>query len=588
MLSSHRTGAGGKDKDSEALGVVVRGLRVNRTLGALAALASRIHREARCAILVLENDQLHVAAEHALWPEDQKIVAQLITLKGVHAITEFASNEEINVRPLVTQSAELIGWVTIFGTDSLEFGLDEKELEEICWIATLAIEQKHLLEEIAYQAHHDALTRIWNRVWMEEEIERVVSSQISSDEYVGLAQIGIDSFRVINDVLGHHVGNELLRQIANRLSCSMQPSFSLARGSGDEFMVLMPGLHPAEQGAVSEDLLTPFREAFQIGDHELAIRATVGITSIPLGRCSAAELQSQSNIALHHAKKRARGRAVSFDTSMITVPPERLVMQQHLRFASQKREFQVYYQPQIELATGNLVGVEALLRWHHPSLGFISPGTFIPIAEELGIIDEIGEWALEESMRYISEWDEAALGPLRLAVNVSAVQFSRGDFASLVSKRLRTSHIKPENLELEITESALMTNFEHALRQLKLLRSLGTAIAIDDFGTGHSSLAYLQQLPVQRLKIDRMFVREIPTADGRPPLIASIIQMCHALGLSVIAEGVESADQALALAGMNCEEIQGFLVSRPLPGNALKAWATERAERRRFQLNAGW
>ena len=328
--------------DSEAPGMVVRGLPVDRTLGALAALASRMQRANRCAILVLEDSAIKIAAEHGLQPADRTLLHGLTAFSDTHTIAEFALAHSIDLRALVTQAAELIGWVALFGSEPLDQGFDEKELEEVCWIATLAIEQKHLLEEVAYQAHHDALTHLWNRVWMDEEIDRVFGTLARVEGYVGLAQIGIDSFRVINDVLGHQVGNELLRQIAGRLSASLRPSFSLARGSGDEFMVLMPGVSPSEQLAVSHDLLKPFEEAFQIGDHELIVRATVGVTAIALGTCTAAELQSQSNIALHYAKRRARGRIVSFEPSMMTVPPERLVMEQHMRFASHKREFQLY------------------------------------------------------------------------------------------------------------------------------------------------------------------------------------------------------------------------------------------------------
>ena len=263
---------------------------------------------------------------------------------------------------------------------------------------------------------------------------------------------------------------------------------------------------------------------------------------------------------------------------MIVTPPERLAMEKHLRFALQKREFELYYQPQIHTPTGELTGVEALLRWKHSSVGFISPATFIPIAEELGIIDEIGDWVIGEAIRWLEFCHESGLNLGRVAVNVSALQFSSGNFASSVAKRLRTARIKPEHLELEITEGAVMTNFEHGLRQLEILRSLGVTTALDDFGTGHSSLAYLQQLPIHRLKIDRMFVKDIVSRDERPPLLYTIIQMGRALGCSVIAEGVETAEQALALSAMRCDDVQGFFFSKPLPAKDLLKWALARAE----------
>jgi EAL domain-containing protein (putative c-di-GMP-specific phosphodiesterase class I) len=254
-------------------------------------------------------------------------------------------------------------------------------------------------------------------------------------------------------------------------------------------------------------------------------------------------------------------------------------MEKHLRFALQKREFELYYQPQVDLASGDLKGVEALLRWKHASLGFISPATFVPLAEEIGIIEEIGEWVLIEAVRQREAWRKDGLAQLRMAVNVSALQFARMDFASQVAKRLRHSRIEPHELELEITETALMTDFEHGARQIKLLRSLGVQIALDDFGTGHSSLAYLQQLPIDRLKIDRMFVKDITTSDERPALLSSIIQMGLSLGCAVIVEGVETVEQALALSAMSCEEAQGFLFAKPLAPVDLMKWIADRASR---------
>ena len=560
------------------LKMVAGGAPLAATLQAIAAICAQTRRDMRFGILMLENERLSLAADHNLSGEDQFVLNRLSSQPPTLALAHLKGHSSVYVKLLITPASELIGALVAFGLHQPfdEAALD-RELNEVCWMATLAIEQKHLSEELAYRVHHDALTHLWNRVWMEEEIYRVLTFASRREASIGLAILGVDRFRIINDVLGSQVGNELLCQIAGRIASRMAPSFSLARGSGDEFMVLMPDVSAPEQVDLSSrEFLRCFDECFQIGDHELAIKARIGSTIVKASACTVTELEGQAYTALRYAKKQDRGKVVAFDPSMIRVPPERLVMEQHLRFALQKREFEVYYQPQINLVSGRMVGAEALLRWKHPALGFISPAVFIPLAEEIGLIEEIGDWVLDQVIRQCQEWRKSGLSHIRVAVNVSALQFARVDFGTSIAQKLQSSQIEPSSLELEITESAIMTNFEHGLRQMNILRSLGVTLAIDDFGTGHSSLAYLQQLPIQRLKIDRMFVKEITTRAGRPPLLASIVQMARALGLSSIAEGAETAEQVSALLALDCEEVQGFVFSKPLPANDFFEWAMRR------------
>jgi diguanylate cyclase (GGDEF)-like protein len=560
---------------SGVLGMLAQGFPVSRTLQAVAAVAARIQHNARCAILVIKDDRLAIAAECGLTVADRHLLNQLCALPGTAALDTFGVQHCADVRQLVTHAAELIGALIVFGlTRSADNDKTASQLDQVCAIATVAIEQRHLTEELSYRAHHDPLTHLWNRVWIEEETARTLEAALETGRSTGLVLIGIDSFRMINEVLGTKAGNELLRQVAARLLDALDTGLLLARGSGDEFIILMPNLTSAERvNSFASQLLAWFDKPFEIGSHELLVRASIGTAFAVPGECDADELQNRADTALRYAKKQTRGRTSGFNASMVTTPPERLAMEKHLRFALQKREFELYFQPQVHVPTGKLLGVEALLRWKHASLGFISPVSFVPMAEEIGIIDEIGDWVLGEAIRSLERWQRSGLENLRVAVNVSALQFSKGDFANAVAKRLRSTPIKPEDLELEITESAVMTNFEQGLRQIKLLRSLGVKIALDDFGTGHSSLAYLQKLPIQRLKIDRMFVKNITSSDDRPPLLSSIIQMGRALGYAVIAEGVETAEQALALSAMQCEEIQGFLISTPMPAKDLLLWA---------------
>ena len=560
------------------LRMVAGGASITSALQAIAALCAGSHRNFRFGILLLENECLTLVADGNLLGEDRLTLSQLSSQPPTSALAQLGRYPFIYVKPLITPTSELTGALVAFGLRYFsDKAMLQRELDDVCWMATLAIEQKHLSEELAYRVHHDALTHLWNRVWMEEEIHRVLTLAMRRDANVGLAILGVDRFRIINDVLGSQVGNELLCQIAERIANRIPPSFSLARGGGDEFMVLMPDVSAPEQvDAISCELLGCFDESFQIGDHELVIKASIGSATMQAVACTAAELEGQAYTALRYAKKRARGKMVAFQPSMIRVPPERLVMEQHLRFAQQKREFEIYYQPQVNLASGCLVGVEALLRWKHPALGFISPAVFIPLAEEIGLIEEIGDWVLDQAIKQYREWRDSGLSGMRVAVNVSALQFARSDFGESIGQKLESAQIPPGGFELEITESAVMTNFEHGLRQMKILRGFGVTLAIDDFGTGHSSLAYLQRLPIQRLKIDRMFVKEIAQKGEKPPLLASILQMARALGLATVAEGAETAEQVSVLCDLACEEVQGFFFAKPMPAADFLNWVKQR------------
>ena len=565
---------------SDALRLLAHGSPLGRTLEAAATVAASIQDGVGCCILLVSDDRLSLAAAHGVGDADQQLLRRLCHYSLNDCLAALQQDRQAEVRLLVTAAAELIGAVVLFGPADWRLTADSGErpfasrLDEVCAISMLAIEGKNLVDELYFRAHHDALTRTWNRLWMEQQVMRVLDEATDRGCSTGLMLIGIDSFRTINDVLGSQVGNDVLREIAFRLSEVLRPEWSLARCGGDEFLVLLPDLvGPDELAMHARNLLTLFQQPFEIGDHELFVRATIGTSISGPGESGGEELQNRAESALRHGKRCARSRVTSFSDSIVSTPPGRREMERHLRFALQKREFELFYQPQIQLSTGKLLGAEALLRWRHPSLGFISPAIFVPIAEQIGIIDEIGAWVLSEAIRQLEIWHRSGFDRLRMAVNVSALQFSKDDFASYVAKCLRRADIRAGDLELEITESAVMTDFDHGVRQIKLLRSLGVLIAVDDFGTGHSSLAYLQQLPIQRIKIDRMFIKDLASEEESHPLLSSIIQMARALGCDVIAEGIETAEQAMAIASLDCDEVQGFFFSRPLPASEFVSWA---------------
>jgi diguanylate cyclase (GGDEF)-like protein len=569
------------ESGSAVLSALAQGLPIRRTMEAVAAMAAALQPGSRCAVLLLTENRFTPIAEVDLRPGDRTLLEEIAETANLGELRSLGEAHGALVKPVLTQAAELVAIIIIFQFSAARAGDQAlRQLDEICLIASFAIEQKNLTEELSYLVRHDPLTHLWNRTCLEEVIARTLDAAAATGRFTGLILIGIDSFRLFNELLGREAGDQVLRLVAARLADSLQPELSLARSGSDEFIILMPNLHsPVGTATFASQLRSWFDKPFMLGDHELIVRASFGTATAGPGECYASELQNRADQALLFAKRCARGRVSSFSADMVKTRPERLIMEKHLRFALQKREFELYYQPQVDLASGDLKGVEALLRWKHASLGFISPATFVPLAEEIGIIEEIGEWVLIEAVRQREAWRKDGLAQLRMAVNVSALQFARMDFASQVAKRLRHSRIEPHELELEITETALMTDFEHGARQIKLLRSLGVQIALDDFGTGHSSLAYLQQLPIDRLKIDRMFVKDITTSDERPALLSSIIQMGLSLGCAVIVEGVETVEQALALSAMSCEEAQGFLFAKPLAPVDLMKWIADRASR---------
>jgi diguanylate cyclase (GGDEF)-like protein len=453
----------------------------------------------------------------------------------------------------------------------------DPRFENLEAFTALALEQNHLLEELSYRSEHDALTDVFDRLAVERVLAKALAaacpgSSIHSRK-VALIVIGIDRQRRINAALGHNVGNQLLREAARRLSLNCGDQAILGRAGGDEFLILMPELTAVEEAAVlARRLLALTRLPFVIGDHELSITAAAGISVSSPEAFRPEHLEARAYAALEYAKSLGGNQCCFFDSSMATVSPGYLELETHLRGALAGRELQLYYQPQLALAGFSTVAVEALLRWQHPELGLVSPCSFIPMAEEGGLIGEIGEWALEEGLRQLADWQRSGIQNLRLGVNVSPLQFRRRDFARRVLEILERAGFDGRDLVLEITEGTIIQDLDFAVAQMNRLRDAGIRFAIDDFGTGYSSLSYLQRLPAFQLKIDRSFVGEIRYPGQRPPLLAGILRLANELGVSTLAEGIETLDQANALQSMGCQEGQGFLFSKPLPANELGAW----------------
>jgi diguanylate cyclase (GGDEF)-like protein/PAS domain S-box-containing protein len=423
---------------------------------------------------------------------------------------------------------------------------------------------KESQEKLDHLAHHDPLTQLPNRLLFHDRLQHALLRAARDGEQLALLFIDLDRFKNVNDTLGHHIGDELLKQVARALLERLREGDTLARLGGDEFIVLLENIDN-QYGAsqVAEKLVQMFEEPFMVAGHELFVTCSVGISLFPDDAADLNMLIRNADVAMYQAKARGRNGFSFYAPSMTGEGVERLRLETFLRRSIEKEEIFLNFQPQVEIDTGRMVGVEALVRWNHPELGLIPPIRFIPLAEDTGFINQLGKWVLHEACRQMVRWQEAGLHVPKIAVNLSAKQFERGSIVNMVADILRDTGLEPQRLQLEVTESVIM-NTGDAMVFINDLHSIGVALAIDDFGTGYSSLAYLKQLPVQTLKIDRSFIKDISTDVNDEAIAIAIIQLGKSMNLSVIAEGVETEEQAAFLLRHGCNLAQGYFYSRPL------------------------
>jgi diguanylate cyclase (GGDEF)-like protein len=428
-------------------------------------------------------------------------------------------------------------------------------------------------DQLDHMAHHDPLTALPNRLLFHHRLQHALPRAARNAEQLALLFIDLDRFKNVNDTLGHHVGDELLKQVARALGGQLREGDTLARLGGDEFIVLLENVGgQAGAGHVAEKLVAMFEQPFIVSDYELFVTGSVGISVYPDDATDLNMLIRNADIAMYQAKARGRNGYQFYAPSMTGEGVERLRLEAMLRRAIEKDEIFLNYQPQVEIDSGRLIGVEALVRWDHPELGLVPPARFIPLAEDTGFINQLGKWVLYEACRQMMRWQEAGLEVPKIAVNLSVKQFERGSIVSMVADILKETGLAPERLQLEVTESVIM-NTGDALGFINDLHAIGVGLAIDDFGTGYSSLAYLKQLPVQTLKIDRSFIKDISTDANDEAIAIAIIQLGKSLNLAVIAEGVETQDQADFLLRHGCRQAQGFFYSRPeLAQAVLERW----------------
>lgn len=439
--------------------------------------------------------------------------------------------------------------------------------EQVVWGVCHDITERNLAQrELIKLAHHDVLTGLPNRILLHDRLLQAKALAHRMQSRFALLFLDMDRFKIINDTLGHAVGDDLLRMIAHRLRQCFRETDTVARIGGDEFVVLMQHVDAQDNiSSLCDALLAEFAEPFQVRSHELFVTCSGGVCLYPDDEDDIEVMMQKADIAMYHAKAQGRNNIRFYTDSMDQNASRRFTITNSLRRGLDRGEFKLYYQPKLDVATDRIVATEALIRWQHPELGLLSPTEFIQLAEENGLIVELGEWVLREACRQNNLWQQDGLTGLRIAVNLSGYQLQHSKLVETVQNVLQESGMPAALLELEITESVIMQNPDYAVEVLNELSELGVHISIDDFGTGYSSLAHLKRFSVNTLKIDKSFVRDVENSSTDAAIASAIIAMGSSLQLKVIAEGVETEQQLAFLRQNNCDQVQGFLISRPLP-----------------------
>ena len=431
-------------------------------------------------------------------------------------------------------------------------------------------EAKESEERLHRLVNHDPLTGLPNRRLLNELLDRAIRRSDRKNQHIALLFVDLDRFKAVNDTLGHHPGDMLLSGVTRRLTAAVRECDTVARLGGDEFIIMMDSLKQPEDAAiVAKKVIAAMQESFLINGHELFIGASIGISIYPRDGMTAHDLIRAADIAMYQVKHEGRNDYRFYTSQLTENAHERLTLDTMLRHSLERNELVVHYQPQIALDTGKIIGAEALVRWQHPELGMVSPGKFIPLAEETGLIIQIGEWVLRQAANDLLHLEEAGYSLQSVSVNVSAMQIHRSHFSDTVYGVLVETGCDPEKLELEITESAIMNNVDYVIDVCRKLKNIGVKLALDDFGTGYSSLSYLKRFPLDKLKIDQSFVKELPEDAEDAAISGAIIGLGHNLGLTVIAEGVEKIEQEAFLRAKGCHEAQGYLYGKPVPYDAM-------------------
>jgi diguanylate cyclase (GGDEF)-like protein/PAS domain S-box-containing protein len=580
---------------NNALELLARGKSLNLVLNAVTQIVQAPFPNVRCAVVYWRNNAWHMTApgfskdfQNAFLERVGSDAAARFEAQFKQGRASWFSNLDDNLRPedrnlmeangiqagfgypILTSSGQLMGAILAFRDTPGEPLLSEIEsLEIVSRLTSVSVEQNELNEQLTYQASHDALTQLPNRAHFETELEKLLKVLEPDGKQVGLVLLDLDGFKQVNDTLGHAAGDDLLRQVASRLSKDFARLGMVARMSGDEFMVRIDDFsNPDELETLAESMLETIRKPFPIMDTEVFITASVGLSLYPHDATARDLLIRNADTAMYQVKRFGRNAIQRFTDSLNTQHTARIELETKLRGALERQEFEVYYQAQFDL-TNKLVACEALLRWKSGT-DMIAPNTFIPIAVDMGLITSIDSWVLGQVCVQAMKWQHAGYDPIQFSVNVTALQFLRPDFVKTVKNALEQTGLDAKYLDLELTESVFMSDFDATINRMNELRALGISLSIDDFGTGYSSLSYLQHLPINTLKIDRSFVRALDAENANPTLVQVIVTMARQLGLNVVAEGVETLEQVRSLSMLSCDRLQGFYFAHPIPALELE------------------
>ncbi len=516
-----------------------------------------------CDVMMPELDGFGVLA--ALRQEPVMESTPFIFLTAKAAKTDFRQGMELGADDYLTKPftrAELLGAIAM--RLKKQAAVQDRYHSEL----------QHAKEQLNYLIHHDSLTNLPNRLSLRERFKQVQPTDTNDERLVTILSLGLDRFNQINDNLGHTAGDLLLKAVAERIKACVGSQDIVARLNTDQFAIILVSdrqdacpttQHEKEVSNIAQTILKNLSQTFELEARELFITASIGMAVYPRDGKEIEELLNHANTAMIQAKQQGGDQYQLYSATFNIGSSERLALQGSLRYALERNELLVYYQPQVNLQTGQIVGAEALVRWQHPERGLIPPDKFIPIAEETGLIVPIGEWVLQTACKQTKVWQTAGFPSLRIAVNLSSRQFSQIDLRHQLVQILMETGLDSKYIELELTESMLVQNTKVAIEKLNALKSLGVEIAIDDFGTGYSSLSYLQQFPFDILKIDRCFIRNIAENSNNAAIAKAIIEMAKSLNLKLVAEGVETEAELSFVCQHQCDTMQGYLFSRPLP-----------------------
>lgn len=480
-------------------------------------------------------------------------------------------------QPIVSSSQTTLGTFAMYYKESRRPTTHDLNLmETYAYLAGLAIERHQSELSIQHMAFHDDLTGLPNRRWIHDYLNHEFTANPSNSQIVSVSYLDLDNFKAVNDSLGHAHGDTLLKVVSKRLVDSIGARGMVARTGGDEFLVVLPNLTSVEQVAtIISDALEATRQPIYIQNNSLRVTASIGISLYPSHGETVESLLKCADVAMYQAKKRGGNRALFYTTGISHSTVEDLQFSRNLSEALDRKEFELHFQPRYSIKRRRVIGAEALLRWNHPAYGIVSPARFIPLLEATGDIVRVGEWVLRVACEQAKKWNENGLQDFRISVNISPRQFQTGNLSNTIGKILRDTGLRPELLEIEITETTLVQDQAATVSDLRKLKELGVFISIDDFGTGYSSLSYLLRFRVDSLKIDQSFIRGVVEDKDSAIISASVIALAHNLQMGVVAEGVETEEQLSALAERDCDEIQGFLLSEPVSAQDFHAVVTQ-------------